>query len=156
MNQNGEGLSKYKNIYINRFKKTDDYSQGMFFYLKNIKTKQIQSSNYIQNKDGSYQISFMPDKIEQELKNGNIMTKIQTTISSNEPVEIRRMIIENLGNEEEIIEISSYFEPVLSEKEQDYAHPAFNNLFLVFGYDEKTNSIYSKKERELTKLQHIS
>ena len=152
MNQNGEGLSKYKNIYINRFKKTDDYPQGMFFYLKNIKTKQIQSSNYIQNKDGSYQISFMPDKIEQELKNGNIMTKIQTTISSNEPVEIRRMTIENLGNEEEILEISSYFEPVLSEKEQDYAHPAFNNLFLVFGYDEKTNSIVVKrKNREKSK-----
>ena len=98
----------------------------------------------------------MPDKIEQELKNGNIMTKIQTTISSNEPVEIRRMTIENLGNEEEILEISSYFEPVLSEKEQDYAHPAFNNLFLVFGYDEKTNSIVVKrKNREKVKKKCI-
>ena len=62
------------------------------------------------------------------------------------------MVINLITPEEEIIEISSYFEPVLSEKEQDYAHPAFNNLFLVFGYDEKTNSIVVKrKNREKSK-----
>ena len=39
MNQKGEGVSKYKDIYINRFKKTDDYPQGIFVDIKNIKTK---------------------------------------------------------------------------------------------------------------------
>ena len=38
-------------------------------------------------------------------------------------------------NEEEILEVTSHFEPVLSCKEQDYAHQAFNNLFLIFDYD---------------------
>ena len=31
INQKGEGVSKYKEIYINRFKKTDDYLQGIIF-----------------------------------------------------------------------------------------------------------------------------
>ena len=35
----GEGVSKYEDIYINRFKATDDYGQGIFFIIKNIKTK---------------------------------------------------------------------------------------------------------------------
>lgn len=39
MNQKGEGASKYKNILINRFKSTDDYPQGIFFDIKNIKSK---------------------------------------------------------------------------------------------------------------------
>ena len=30
MNQKGEGVSKYKDIYINRFKKTDDFQQIFF------------------------------------------------------------------------------------------------------------------------------
>ena len=30
MNQKGEGFSKYKNIYVNRFKKTSDGKQGIF------------------------------------------------------------------------------------------------------------------------------
>ncbi len=153
MDQKGRGVSKYNNIYINRFKTTDDYPQGIFFVIKNIKTKNIISSHYSfnENKENQYQISFMPDKIEQEITGGNIKAKIKTTISSTKstPVELRRVTLENQGNEEEILEVTCYFEPVLSPKEQDYAHPAFNNLFLINQLDEKTNSIIiQRKNRE--------
>ncbi len=147
MNQKGESLSKYKNIYINRFKRTEDYSQGIFFVMKNIKTKKIWSSNYLFNNKNNYQISFMPDKCEQEIIEGNIKTKIETTICSNEPVELRRVKLENMGNEEEIIEITSYFEPILSKKEDDYAHPVFNNLFLITKYDEENKSLIIKRKK---------
>ena len=148
MNQKGEGVSKYKDFYINRFKPTDDYSQGVFFTFKSIKNKNIWSSNYTWNKtkEEQYQISFMPDKNEQEIINGNIKTKISTTVASNEPVELRRITIENTGNEEELLEISSFFEPVLSIKEEDYAHPVFNNLFLVSEFDEETSSLIVKRK----------
>ena len=148
MNQKGEGVSKYKDIYINRFKPTDDYSQGIFFVMKNIKTKRLWSSNYLFNdKKENYKVSFMPDKDEQEILEGNIKTKIKTTISSNEPVELRRITLENQGNEEEIIEITVYFEPALSKKEDDYAHPVFNNLFLKTKYDEEVNSLIIKRKK---------
>lgn len=151
MNQKGQGISKYKNIYMNRFKATEDYPQGIFFAIKNIKTKKIWTSNYSYpgSKESQYQISFMPDKNEQEIVNGNIKTKIKTTVASNQPVELRRMILENQGNEEEILEVTCYFEPVLSNKEQDYAHPVFNNLFLIQKLHEETNSIIiERKNRE--------
>ena len=157
MNQKGEGFSKYKNIYINRFKQTDDYPQGIFFDIKNIKTKIIWGSNYIYKKenDNKYQISFMPDKIEQEMVNENIKTKIETIIAPDEPVEIRQLTLENLGNNEEIVEISSFFEPVLSEKWQDYAHQTFNNLFLTFSFDEETNSLCIKRKSRTDKSNEI-
>ena len=145
MNQKGEGVSIYKNNLINRFKKTDDYPQGIFFNIKNIKSKKIWSSKYKQN--NNYQISFMPDKIEQEMINDNIKTKIETIVVPDEPVEIRKVTLENIGNEEEILEITSYFEPVLSKKEQDYAHPAFNDLFLMYEFDYETNSIIIKRKK---------
>ena len=50
-NEKGEGFSKYGDIYINRFKQTDDYSQGIFFYIKNIKSKNIWSTNYLVNEN---------------------------------------------------------------------------------------------------------
>lgn len=153
MNQKGEGVSIYKNKYINRFKSTDDYPQGIFFNIKNIKTKKIWSSNYREN--NKYQISFMPDKIEQEMINENIKTKIETIIAPDEPVEIRQVTLENLGNEEEILEITSHFEPVLSIKEQDYAHPAFNNLFLIYEFDHETNSIIIKRKKREEKEEEM-
>ena len=146
INQKGEGVSIYKNKLINRFKNTRDCAQGIFFNIKNIKSKKIWSSNY-SNNNNKYQISFMPDKIEQEIINDNIKTKIKTIVAPDEPVEIRQVSLENLGNEEEILEITSYFEPVLSSKEQDYAHTAFNNLFLIFDFDQETNSIIVKRKK---------
>ena len=153
MNQKGEGVSVYKNKFINRFKNTDDYSQGIFFDIKNIKSKKIWSSNYRQN--NQYQISFMPDKIEQEMINDNIKTKIETIIAPDEPVEIRQVTFENMGNEEEILEVTSHFEPVLSKKEQDYAHPAFNNLFLIYDFDHETNSIVVKRKKREEKEEEM-
>ena len=152
MNQKGQGVSKYKNYYMNRFKKIADYSQGIFFTIKNIKNKKVLSSDYKNNdlKETKYKISFMPDRDEQEIINGNIKAKIKTTVSSNEPVELRRVTLENLGSEEEILEITSYFEPVLSSKQQDYAHPVFNNLFLIYNYDEELESIcIERKNRKI-------
>ena len=132
INQKGQGFSKYKNIYINRFKNTDEYNQGIFFYVKNIKTKKIWS-NFSKNTIST----FMPDQIKMERIDDNIKTTLKVTVDAEEPVEIRRIILENQGEQEETLEISNVFEPVLSEKEQDYAHPAFNNLFLKFNYNDE-------------------
>ena len=146
MNQKGEGYSKYKNIYINRYKKTDDYPQGIFFTIKNIRTKNIWSS-YKQNEASNYKISFMPDKMEQEIQQDNIKTTIQTIVTPHDETEIRKLNLQNNNLEEEILEITTYFEPILSSKEQDYAHPIFNNLFLVYDHDEETDSIIVKRKK---------
>ena len=142
INQNGLGFSKYKDILVNRFKVTKDYNQGIFFYVKNIKSKKVvnvTSKNAI--------VKFMPDQDMFERVDGNIKSKMRITLGSEENVEIRRLELENIGSTEESLEVSCMFEPVLSRKEQDYAHPAFNNLFLVFNYDEKENILEVKRKK---------
>ena len=146
INQKGEGFSRYKDIYINRFNKTGDYPQGIIFAIKNIKTQNIWSSLKSLNQS-NYKVSFMPDKIEQIMEQDNIKTKIETIISPNNPTEIRRITMQNRGLEEETLEITGYFEPVISKKAQDEAHPVFNNLFLIFDYDENTNSLIIKRKK---------
>ena len=80
MNQKGQGFSKFKDIYINRFKKTSDEAQGIFVYIKNIKTNTIWSSNYIGQKEKN-QISFMPDKTQQETNIDGIKTILTTNFN---------------------------------------------------------------------------
>ena len=154
INQNGDGVSKLGDIYINRFKKTDDYKQGIFVYVKDIKTDEIWSATGEDNCDKCV-IQFMPDKNQFEKQNGDIKTKLKITVDANEPVEIRRLEIQNNSDEERIIEITSYFEPVLSKKEQDYAHQAFNNLFLVYEYDEKEECLKIKRKARDTNQKEI-
>ena len=85
----------------------------------------------------------MKYKFEKQRK--EIVTKLQITVDANEPVEIRRLNIQNNSDEEKTLEITYYFEPVLSRKEQDYAHQAFNNLFLIYDYDEKNGYLTIKR-----------
>lgn len=155
MNQKGEGVSKYKNLYVNRFRSTEDYPQGIFLAFKNIHSKKLWSSWGIKGKENHSKISFMPDKIKQEIREENIKTKIETIISPNDPVEIRKVTLENLGQNEEIIEVTGYLEPILSHKEQDDAHPAFNQLFLLFDYDEKSQSIVVRRKKREEKEEDV-
>lgn len=117
MNQKGVGVSKFEENYINRFKRTDDYNQGIFFYIKDIQTDEIWSATGEDNCD-KFTIQFMPDKNQFEKTKGQIKTKFKITVDANEPVEIRRLEIKNDTQEEKIFEITSCFEPVLSKKGQ--------------------------------------
>ena len=89
----------------------------------------------------------MPDRIKQKMLVDGIKTTMNVTVSSDEPVEIRRLEITNSTNTEQTLEVVSYFEPVLSRKEQDYAHQAFNNLFLVYEYDEQSGALIVKRKK---------
>ena len=148
INQLGNGVSKFEEYYINRFKRTDDYNQGIFCYIKDIENNEIWSATGEKNCD-KFKIDFMPDSNEFTKEKGNIKTEYKTTVDANEPIEIRRLKIQNNTDKEKIFEVTSYFEPVLSTKEQDYAHQAFNNLFLIYEYDEESESlVVRRKNRE--------
>ena len=149
MDDKGNGFSKYKDILINRYKPTSDLEQGIYFYVKNIKNKKIWTSGYNHGYEepDKYTVTFAPDKTKIVRIDGNIETKTIVTVSPNDSVEIRRLEIKNLGNTDETLEISSFIEPVLSKKEQDYAHPAFNNLFLSYEYIADTNTILVKRKK---------
>lgn len=149
INERGEGFSKYKNILVNRYKRTNDYPEGIAFYVKNVRTKKIWNSLYSNNveKPDKYEVSFMPDMDKFVRTDENITTILKISTASDDPVEIRTLELENTGTMEEILEVSSVFEPVLSTKEQDYSHMAFNNLFLKYEYLEDTNTILVKRNK---------
>ena len=149
MDDKGNGYSKYKNILINRYKPTSDVNQGIYFYIKNIKNKKIWTNGYnsLNEKPDKYSITFAPDKTKIFRLDGNIETSTKITVSPNDSVELRRIEIKNLGNTDETLEISSFLEPVLSEKEQDYSHPVFNNLFLSYEFIQETNTILVKRKK---------
>ena len=143
-NLHGNGYSKCGNILINRYKETADYNQGIVFYIKNLSTKQIWSSAPTKNS----KVVFAPDKIEFSKIEGSIEEKEKITVSPDEPVEIRRLNLKNNGNNVETVEITSCFEPVLSTSIQDYAHTAFNNLFLLFERLDNDNILIKRKHRD--------
>ena len=143
-NKDGSGFSKYKDILINRYKNTNSYKEGIFVYFKNIKNKKIWTS-YLEDENSNYSIKYTPDMNETTTRYNNIKSRIKTIVAPNDNVEIRNIKINNLSNYDEILEISTVLEPVLSTAEQDYAHKAFNNLFLK--YEKIADGILIKRNK---------
>mgnify|MGYP005765046221 CR=1 FL=1 len=157
IDQKGNGYSKYKDIVINRYKNTDDMAQGIFFFFKNIKTKRIWTSgqmNYLALPD-KYSACFSPEMSKFVRQDGGIETTTKIFVLPNDPVEIRRVELKNLGNTEEVLEINAVLEPILSTLEQDYSHKAFNNLFLSFELSEDKNTIIAKRKDRSEKQKDV-
>ncbi len=153
----GLGYSKYGDILINRYKKTEDIEQGIFFFLKNVKTNRIWTTghmSYLANAD-KYNICFTPAQTKITRQDGNIETISKIGISPDEPVELRTIELTNHGIEPETLEITSYLEPVLSEAAQEIAHPAFNKLFLNYEYLDSSHSILVSRRTKSNKEQKV-
>ena len=131
-NQDGTSYSKYKDIYINRFKETDKIKQGIETCVKTLSDNKILSSYIKKDEDNIYKIEFLPDMNKVIKENEKIKLTIKNIIAPNESVEIRNIKIKNKKDNNEIIEIYTILEPVLSSQEQDISHKAFNNLFLKY------------------------
>ena len=151
MDQRGRGYSKYKNYLVNKFQYLSDETQGIFFYFKNIKNKRIWTAGTMPylSKPDKYETIFSEDSIKIKRLDGGIETITKVTISPEKRVEIRKINLKNHGMEEETLEIVATLEPVLATMEEDLSHPAFQNLFLTFEYNEKDNIfIIKRKNRE--------
>ena len=142
---NGEGFSKYENIGINRFKETEDLRQGIFFYIKNLNQNNIWQTYPLANE--KTKVIFESSKTSFYKTNGNIEAEESITVAPDEAVEVRRLSLKNTGLNFESLEITGYFEPIISRFEQDYAHMAFNNLFLNFERLESGSILIKRKKR---------
>lgn len=147
--QNGEGFSKYNGILVNRFKETADYKQGILFYIKDVGNKRIWVNTPIdkENRGDKYNVAFAPERSKFVRTDADIESTTKVIVSPDDPVEIRRLELKNNGVQERTLEITNYFEPVLSKPMQDYAHMAFNNLFLTFEKMENESILVKRKKR---------
>ena len=142
INDFGEGVSSYKDKIVNHYKETSEIRNGIFFYLRNTKTKKI---THLEKCD---KVIFSPDKAKFIGKDANLKFEVTVTLDPDKCVEIRRVQIENLGQSDEVLEVIAEFEPVLSDKASQYAHPMFNKLFLKF--EEENETIFvERKSRNL-------
>ena len=142
INDFGEGMSEYKGKLVSNYKPTSELKNGIFFYIRNVKTKKI-----IKLEEAD-KVIFAPDKVKFIGRDANIEFEVTVTLDPNNSLEIRRVKIENYSQNDEILEVICEFEPCLLEHMSEYSHPAFNKLFLQFE-QENENIIVRRKSRDL-------
>ncbi len=148
INTLGEGYSEYRENLINRYRNGSELKQGINLYIKNLKTNKVISFK-------PSETIFSQDRAIFKMAEGGLKFKLQVALNPNTPVEIRRLEIENFGSNEELLEVTQDFIPVLSDKNSEYAHQAFNSMFLSFDRDNE-DLVVERHNRNLDDFTYIA
>lgn len=154
----GTGYSRSKTAAISRWREDpilDNY--GMFFYVKNIERNLNWSATYAPFNilPENYEVAFTSDKAAFKRTDGEIETMTEIVIASGDNAEIRRIKLKNKGKDPCLLEVTSYYELVLTSQNRDLAHPAFSNLFVRTEFNTEYNALLanrrprSKDEKEM-------
>ena len=148
MNDRGDGFSRYRTTQLNRYRKVTEQDYGMFLFAKDTKTNDIWSNTYapMNVKPEKYEIVFAADKIKYMRRDKDITTKTEIVVCKSHHAEIRKISFVNESNEDKVLELTTYTEPILSENMDDVSHRVFNNMFIHTEYDKKLNSLIAKRK----------
>ncbi len=145
--EGGSGYSRDGDIAVTRW--SGDYfrSSGFFIFIQNINSNTVWSATYepLEKKPEKYKVVFSPDKAEFSRRDGNLETYMEMTVSPEDNAEVRRVSITNHSKHTRVVELTSYFEAVLSPPREDAVHPAFNKLFIKTEYVREHNCLLASK-----------
>ncbi len=131
--ESGNGYSKKEDIQLTRWREDAlTGKHGQYIFIKNLNVNKLWSATYapIYTEPHGYKVNFLQDKAEFIRVDDNIDTHTEIIVSPEDNVEIRKVTLTNHGMEDALMELTSYFETVLTHQGADIAHPAFSNLFI--------------------------
>ena len=148
----GSGVSSYKNnFHINRFR--DDgvnNSYGQYIFLRDEESGEFWSTTYqpTRIKPEQFEVIFSPHKTEHHLRALGIYSMLETIVSPEDNVEIRKLSITNHSKTKKKLSATSFFEVALADFRADLAHPAFSKLFVSSTWDDELGYlIFNRKPR---------
>ncbi|MEG2107099.1 MAG: glucoamylase family protein [Clostridia bacterium] len=129
LDDRGRGYSKWRDIYINRFRCDNNRDFGAFFYVLDKETKQCDSPTLApQYKKSSYKAQFKKAECVFLNESAGISEHIYAPNFFNG--ELRRLTVENFTDETKTYKIAFYSELSLNDIESDISHTAFSNMFV--------------------------
>ena len=144
----GAGYSRYEQLSITRWRADgtrDDY--GQWCYVRDVTSGEVWSATHqpVGKPADVYRAAFATDRIAFERRDGEIETRLEVTVVSDDMAEVRRVTVLNHSSEEREIELTSYGEIVLAPPDADRAHPAFANLFVETEWREFEGAILATR-----------
>lgn len=130
INDRGEGYSESRGIQVNKYNESCKISNVVFIKDRNSKKVWSNFLKPIEEKAEEYNVSFSASCCKYYRKDGEIETITKIAVSAEDKVELRQVKIKNFGKENKNMDVVSYLEPILTDRNSDIVHPAYNSLFL--------------------------
>jgi cyclic beta-1,2-glucan synthetase len=129
----GTGVVTWRGLDIHRFREDPVLdSGGLFLYLRDLATGEFWSAGFqpTRREPEQYNAAFSSDRVQIARRDGDIETVMEIGVSPEHPVEVRRVTLTNHGPTPRDIELTTYTEVVLADRNADIAHRAFSGMFV--------------------------
>ena len=129
----GGGYSRWNDIAVTRWREDstrDD--RGSFCYIREVASGEFWSAAFqpTGKRAKNYEAIFSEGRAEFRRRDRDFDTHTEISVSPEDDIELRRIIIINRGRTRRAIDVTSYAEVVLAPPASDAMHPAFSNLFV--------------------------
>ena len=129
----GGGQSRCNGLAVNRWSgdRVED-GEGQFVYLRDLDSPHLWSASLqpVRPANAVYHAEYRPARFSLVCVHEDIQSRLDVTVSPNEDVEIRRLLLHNRSPSTRRLEITSCLEVVLNHPAAHAAHPAFSKLFV--------------------------
>jgi cyclic beta-1,2-glucan synthetase len=133
----GGGASFCRGRAVTRHREDATRDAGsQFVYLRDVRSGAVWSAAHhpVGREAEEYVATFLPEKASFHRVDDGIGTRLDVAVSTEDDVEVRRLVLTNHGDRPRDIEVTSYAEIVLAPPGDDLAHPAFAKLFVETEY----------------------
>ncbi len=116
---------------------------GTYIYLRDVRSGSVWSSTHLPTrvKPDDYRAEFRSEKALFHRRDGDISTRTEVAVSTEDDVEVRRVTLINYGSRVVELDVTSYAEVVLAPASDDLAHPSFAKLFLETEYLAESSAL---------------
>lgn len=143
INDKGAGFSRYKTIQLNRHKKITEQEYGNFLYIRDLENNKVWSNTYapVDIKPDRYHVVFALDRIKYMRADNDIITTTEIIVTKRHNAEIRKVTFKNTTSKTRKLELTTYTEPIICEKDADISHRVFNSMFIKSEFHDETQSL---------------
>ena len=129
----GGGYSRWQDLALTRWREDETRDHwGTFLYVTDVDSGKTCSAAHqpLCGEADRYHVVFSQGMAEFRSIHETLELQTQVAVSTEDDVEVRRVVLSNLSDRVRTVELTSYAEVVLLDARMEAAHPAFQGLFV--------------------------
>lgn len=147
-NARGEGGIIWRGLSVTRYRPDPHLPyRGPVMYIRDVDRDGILRTT-LHACDGHVQAEFRPDKSSWRRVVDGIDSEWSVMVAPDADVELRRLVLQNLGGDVRRLELTYFAEIALAKPAADTAHPSFQRLFVETGWDDTHKVLWARRRPE--------
>ena len=150
VSSSGAGYTAWKGLSVTRWHADQCLEDvGSFIYVRDRSTGLSWSIGQepVPRTPEDYQVTFEESRVQLKRRDGAVSSTLDIIVAPEDAATCRRVTLANTGTTIRTLDVTTYEELVLGNRDADTVHPAFSKLFVETIYDETMGALLATRRR---------